>query len=331
MNNQDPWRVFYSYAHKDKALRDKLSIYLAPLVRQQLITEWHDRQIQPGANWNTEITAQLDSADLILLLLSADFLASDYCFGVEVEKAFARAKHGEAKVMVILLRPCLWKESIFSELQLIPNGAKPVTSWSRREDALLEIASEIEKMVKNPPPKPLPQSITPSNLDSSSLSLVRYQVQCYAKLYERTRQRMVGKSDERTKRMNQIFEKMRNLANASYPLLDELIVSPSPGERLAAVSILQVFTSLQHLQFLVQLIGKEKPFIGREAANALSFAAEAFDPKLYPQLLEAIKEAQAALKKANADGTHRQSILRNAEQEIQKSIEILSVQPDKHN
>ena len=77
------WRVFYSYSHKDAELRERLATYLAPLKQQQKIIEWHDRKIEPGANLDTEINAQLESAHLILFLLSADFLASEYCFGVE--------------------------------------------------------------------------------------------------------------------------------------------------------------------------------------------------------------------------------------------------------
>jgi TIR domain len=132
-----PWRVFYSYSHLDGGLRDRLGTYLAPLRRQNRIEEWHDRKIEPGANWDTEISSRLESAHLILLLLSADFLNSDYCFGVEVEKALARLKRGEVKVVPILLRPCLWQQSPFSELQIIPRDAKAVKSslWASDDEA----------------------------------------------------------------------------------------------------------------------------------------------------------------------------------------------------
>jgi hypothetical protein len=81
------WRIFYSYSHKDAELRQTLATFLAPLKQKGKIVEWYDRQIRPGADWNKEISSELDSANLILLLVSADFLASDYCDGVEVEKA----------------------------------------------------------------------------------------------------------------------------------------------------------------------------------------------------------------------------------------------------
>jgi hypothetical protein len=93
------WRVFYSYSHRDAELRERLARYLAPLVRQGKIVEWHDREIEPGTDWESEISDQLEAANLILFLVSEDFLASEYCFGVEVERALSRLKSGEVKVL----------------------------------------------------------------------------------------------------------------------------------------------------------------------------------------------------------------------------------------
>lgn len=320
------WRVFYSYSHKDAELRERLGTYLAPLRQQQKITDWHDRKIEPGANWETEITSQLDSAELILLLVSADFLASEYCFGVEMEKAMARLKRGEVKVVPILLKPCLWEESRFSELQIIPRDAKAIASWPSVDEALTDVASEIRTLVSEAPssltkPPEEPQERHPFDL---SLDLVREQVRSYAHLYEKTRQRM-RPSNDRTRRMDEIFEKMRNLATASYPLLDELSRSPSPGERLAAVAILQVFVGEQYLPFLVKLVGSEKPFVGYNAARALRFAVASLDPHAYPQLLDAIREAQVALGSASVGtDSDRLTILRDAEAELTDTIKTLS-------
>jgi hypothetical protein len=126
--------------------------------------------------------------------------------------------------------------------------------------------------------------------------------------------------------MEQIFEKMRVLATASYPLLDELARSPSPGERLAAVAILQVFATEQFLPSRVKLVGSEKPFVGYHAVKALHFAVGSSDPRVYPQLLEAIRDAQALLDSAAAGfDTDRQTVLRAAEQELRANMESLSV------
>jgi hypothetical protein len=132
-------------------------------------------------------------------------------------------------------------------------------------------------------------------------------------------------SDERTRRMEQIFQNMKSLASASYPLLGELAPSPSPGERLAAVAILQVFATREYLPFLVGLVGSDKPFVGYHATNALHFAVGALDVNSYPQLMDAIHDAQAALTSAAVGfDSDRQTVLRAAEQELQKNIESLS-------
>ena len=194
------WRVFYSYSHKDSELREQLATYLAPLRHQGKISEWHDRKIEPGANWETEISTQIESADLILLLVSADFLASDYCFGVELENALVRLKHGDVKVVPILLRPCLWEESRFSELQIVPRDAKPITDWISVDHALKDVASEIRNLVSEPPPMPRKPAaeLSESHRFDVSLDLVRGQIRSYANLYEGTRQRMRPSRSERS-------------------------------------------------------------------------------------------------------------------------------------
>ena len=321
-----PWKLFYSYSHKDAELRERLATYLAPLRHQKKVLEWYDRKIEPGANWENEISGELDSAHLILLLVTEDFLASEYCFGVEVEKALGRLKRGEAKVAPILFKPCLWQESRFSELQIIPRDARAITSWSSREEAFVDVANEIRKLVSESPPVPAqPASeTTEAHRFDASLDLVRKQVHAYARLYERTRQRM-RPSNDRTVRMNQVFTQMRALATASYPLLDELANSPAPGERLAAVAILQVFSSEQSLPFLGKLVASEKPFVGYHAALALRFAVGALDARAHPQLLEALHSARAALETATAGfDSEREIILRQAEDELRTTIESLA-------
>jgi TIR domain/HEAT repeats len=321
-----PWNIFYSYSHRDADLRERLATYLAPLRQQKKIVEWHDRKIEPGGDWQNEISERLNSAHLILLLVSEDFLASEYCFGVEVERALARLKRGEVRVVPVLLKPCLWQESRFSELQIIPRDAKPITSWTSREEAFVSVASEIRTLVSEAPSFPAPDSSksTEAQAFESSLSLVRGQIQAYARLYERTRQRMRPSSD-RTSRMEQILVQMRALATASYPLLAELTESPSPGERLAAVAILQVFATEPYLPFLVRLVGSEKPFVGYQAIVALRFAVGALDAAAHPQLKEALEAARAALERASAGfDSDRQLVLRDAEQELKTTIESLA-------
>jgi hypothetical protein len=139
--------IFYSYAHEDEELRDKLVNHLASLKRQRVITEWHDRKISAGAEWAGEIDKHLDTAQIILLLISDAFMASDYCFDVEVKRAMERHTGGEAVVIPIILRPVDWEGTPFSKLQGLPTDAKPVTTWTDRDEAFLNIAKGIRKVV----------------------------------------------------------------------------------------------------------------------------------------------------------------------------------------
>src|SRR5215472_12123628 len=101
--------LFYSYTHEDEALRDQLEKHLVQLQRQGLISTWHDRKIPPGGAWADEINAHLETASIILLLVSPDFLASNYCYEIEMERALERQRSGEACVIPIILRPCDWQ------------------------------------------------------------------------------------------------------------------------------------------------------------------------------------------------------------------------------
>jgi hypothetical protein len=108
------------------------------------------------------ICVAMDSAHLILLLVSEHFLDSEYCFGVEVEKALARLKRKEVRVVPILLKPCLWKESPFCELQILPRDAKAITSWPSQDEAFLAVANEILSLVSAPSPEPIEAPAEPN-------------------------------------------------------------------------------------------------------------------------------------------------------------------------
>src|SRR5947209_19941830 len=103
-----PVEVFCSYAHEDEVWLRKLETHLSPLKRQGLISLWHDRLISPGTNWAKEIDTHLETASLILLLVSADFFASDYCYGIEMKRALERQEADEARVIPISVRPVGW-------------------------------------------------------------------------------------------------------------------------------------------------------------------------------------------------------------------------------
>jgi TIR domain len=117
------------------------------LKRLGRITEWYDRDIRAGVEWEREIGAQLDSADIVLLLVSSDFMYSDYCYSVEMQRALERHQRREAYVIPILLRPVDWDETPISQLQMLPSDRKPITQWSDRDEAFLEVEKGIRKMV----------------------------------------------------------------------------------------------------------------------------------------------------------------------------------------
>src|ERR1700674_5538908 len=131
--------VFYSYAHEDEKLRDELVKHLANLRRQGVITEWYDRDISAGKEWDAEIEQHLNSANVILLLISPDFMNSDYSNDVEVKRAMERHEAGDARVIPIILRPVDWEGAPFSKLQALPTDAKPVTSWDDPDEAFLSV------------------------------------------------------------------------------------------------------------------------------------------------------------------------------------------------
>jgi len=132
--------VFFSYSHEDEGLRDELSNHLAMLQRQEVITAWHDRRIGAGKEWGKEIDEHLNTADIILLLVSSAFLASDYCYNVEMKTAMKRHDDGEARVIPVILRPVDWKGAPFGKLHSLPTDASPVTGWQNRDEAFRDVA-----------------------------------------------------------------------------------------------------------------------------------------------------------------------------------------------
>ncbi|ANJ96881.1 toll/interleukin-1 receptor domain-containing protein [Serratia plymuthica] len=146
-------RVFMSYTHKDEALRDELEVHLAMLKREGVIEVWHDRRINAGDDLNASIDAQLDHADIVLLLVSPDFLASKYCYDIEVQRAIARHHAGEARVIPVILRYCDWQSPAvpFNQLLAVPRDGLPVTKWPDRDEAFLDIVRQIRSALPKAP------------------------------------------------------------------------------------------------------------------------------------------------------------------------------------
>ena len=138
--------LFFSYSHKDESMRDELEVHLAMLKRQGVIETWHDRRIVAGSDLDNAIAEQLESADIILLLVSPYFLASDYCYDVEMTRALDRHSEGTAHVIPVILEPCDWHAAPFGKLMAVPTDGKPVAKFANINDAFLEITKAIRKV-----------------------------------------------------------------------------------------------------------------------------------------------------------------------------------------
>jgi TIR domain len=178
------FEVFFSYAHKDIRLRNELEKHLSILKRQGYIKTWHDRKIVAGKDWEFEINRYLEKANIILLLISPDFLASDYCDSIEVKQALKRHGAGECCVIPIILRPVSWKDASFGKLQALPTSGKAVTEWQNRDKAFLDIAEGIQKVI---------QEFSSSWVNENSLTLTKQDVNnAWENIIKRTRQKTHG-------------------------------------------------------------------------------------------------------------------------------------------
>ena len=165
--------IFFSYSHVDEALRDRLEVHLSLLKRQGVIETWHDRRITPGAAIDKSIDERLDRADIILLLVSPDFVASDYCYDVEMTRALARHERGEAVVIPVILRPCDWHGAPFGRLSALPKDGKAVTRWPDLDEAFLDITNGIRQVLRAAGAQETPQAPAAAAVDTPKERAVR--------------------------------------------------------------------------------------------------------------------------------------------------------------
>lgn len=140
--------VFFSYSHQDEGLRNELEKHLSLLKRQGVIDIWSDHRIGPGEEFGGEIDQHLESADILLLLVSPDFLNSDYCYDIEMTRAMERHERRDARVIPVILRPCDWQGAPFGKLKAIPTDGKPVTKHQTLDDAFLDVARAIRELAQ---------------------------------------------------------------------------------------------------------------------------------------------------------------------------------------
>ncbi|EOD9023046.1 toll/interleukin-1 receptor domain-containing protein [Klebsiella michiganensis] len=160
--------LVFSYSHVDEALRNELEKHLSPLKRMGKITTWHDRRIVPGQEFEHQIDHYFSQADIILLLISSDFIASDYCYQVEMTNALDRHKRGEAVVIPVILRECAWHQLPFGNIMAATIDGKPITRFASHDEGYVQVVNAVSRAiadmeVKKPQwraniPSPAPES-----------------------------------------------------------------------------------------------------------------------------------------------------------------------------
>lgn len=145
-NEKKEIKLFFSYSHKDEKLRDELEKHLSILKRKGVISTWHDRKIDAGSILDKEIDENLKDSNIILLLISADFLSSDYCYDIEMNEAVKMHENNQAVVVPVILRSCDWTFAPFSKLMALPTDGKSITTWSDIDSAFMNVAKGIRNI-----------------------------------------------------------------------------------------------------------------------------------------------------------------------------------------
>jgi hypothetical protein len=141
-------KLFFSYSHKDEEFRNELETHLALLKRQGVISSWHDRRIMAGGDVHGNISAEIEGAQLILLLVSAHFLASDYCYEKEMQSALQRHREGSAVVIPVILHPCDWHSAPFGHLRATPTDGKPISMFANQHEAFSIVAKDVRAVAE---------------------------------------------------------------------------------------------------------------------------------------------------------------------------------------
>lgn len=138
----------YSHARPDKALRAAFAKSMSVWVRKKIVRIWHDGRIAAGDNWALHIDEHLNSADIIVLLVSPDFLSSDFCYEKEMGRALESMQNNEALIVPIIVRECSWEETPIAGILALPEKGKPVTLWANRDQAWKNVAESLARRAR---------------------------------------------------------------------------------------------------------------------------------------------------------------------------------------
>src|SRR5271157_5384812 len=265
--------IFISYSHKDDKLREDVEKHLSNLRRQNIVRSWHYRKITAGTEWKGQIDHYLDSAGIILLLVSADLIASDYCWDVEIARAMEQHEAGTARVIPVILRPVDWQSAPFGKLQALPKNAKPVTTWRNRDAAFLDVVSGIRAAIGEMTSETRPASMaggmgrakiiveivieTPDSTGSLEVAL--------QPVIQRIREEVPGVEVVRVRKGSIILT--LGLAREEGERLRELI--QDGVLRDVGLDEKSIISELEYLQYLINCLWDEDPSVRQSAARAL--------------------------------------------------------------
>lgn len=169
--------LVFSYAHADETLRNELEKHLSPLKRMGRISTWHDRRIVPGEEFEGQIDRYFSEADIILLLISSDFIASDYCYQIEMSNALQRHDLGESVVIPVILRPCAWHQLPFGKLLAATVDGKPIVQFPSYDDGFVQVVNAVslalDKLVAKTPQADQPQQVGRTKAVDATISIGR--------------------------------------------------------------------------------------------------------------------------------------------------------------
>ena len=147
---RSPTNLYISYAPEDEPFKNELIKHLAALVQNQLIKIWENKRLSIGSTRAEELRQRLQDSDIVLLLISADFIASPQINTEELQPAISLHRAGQLKIIPVILRPCLFDDLPFQKFEALPKNAKPIIEWSNRDRAFLDVIANLKRIIQNP-------------------------------------------------------------------------------------------------------------------------------------------------------------------------------------
>jgi hypothetical protein len=205
-------KAFISYSHRDEAMLERLHAHLAVLRKEGAVSAWYDRQILAGGSIDREVANELDGCEVFLALVSPDFLNSGYCYDKEMARAIERHEAGQIAIVPVILEPCDWQSSPLRQFKAIPKDGTPVSEWTNKNAAWLDVVTEIRRLTQNSRHGREESARTPTELRGHPVesSKPKYRVkQSFDQI-------------DREEFRSQVFEKIRTFFESSCEEIDSI-------------------------------------------------------------------------------------------------------------